>query len=116
PILLLESFNLFNRDLMTPPVAKIIFVDQLHVFLPDNPIELCASIMLHLDSSVGVFRVGFSVVRLSNDELMQVIVFPSHHDLEHPVQAIQADVAWDDNAPPDRWFNPRQTNMQVIPG
>src|SRR2546430_17056306 len=68
PILLLESFNLFNSDLMTPPVAKIIFVDHLHVFLPGNSVELHAPIILHLYSSVGVLRVGFPVVRLSNDE------------------------------------------------
>src|SRR5947209_4942810 len=109
--ILCQWLDVFYRNHMAPPIPKIIFIDKAGPCLTGNPAQSDTPIIPHL---VPILGIGLSVIRGAHDELMKVIVLPSHDDLEHPMQVKERHLTRNRNSSPDRWLNVSKANMQLI--
>ena len=96
---------------MSPTIPKIILVDKLSPFLTSDRSEPYTSLVLHL---VPIFGVWLSVARSADYELVQMRVLPPHDDLEHLMQGRERCLARNHDSSPDRGFNVRKLNMELI--
>src|SRR6266568_5194095 len=101
----------FHCNHMPPTIPKIILVDKASLFLTNNRSQSYASIILHC---IAILWIWLSIVCLADDELMKVRVLPPHDDLEHLMQAKERYLTRNHNTSPDRRFNVRKLNMQLI--
>src|SRR5437588_6782748 len=101
----------FHCNYMPPTIPKIILVDKASPFLTSNRSQSYASIILH---RIAILWIWLSIVCLADDELMKVRVLPPHDDLEHLMQAKERYLTRNHNTSPDRRFNVRKLNMQLI--
>src|SRR5438094_5980608 len=109
--ILIQGFDMLYRNHMPPTISKIVFIDKAGPFLTGNRAESYTSIILH---RIAILWIWLSIVCLADDELMKVRVLPPHDDLEHLMQAKERSLTRNHNASPDRWFNVRKLNMQLI--
>jgi hypothetical protein len=96
---------------MPPTISKIVFIDKAGPFLMGNRAKAYTSIILH---RLPILWIWLSIVCLSDNELMKVRVFPPHDDLEHLMQGKEPYLTRNHKASPDRRFNVRKLNMQLI--
>src|SRR6266699_3577363 len=109
--ILIQGLDVFYRNLVPPTISKIVFVDEASPFLTSNRAEAYTSIILH---RLPILWIWLSIVCLSDNELMKVRVFPPHDDLEHLMQGKEPYLTRNHKASPDRRFNVRKLNMQLI--
>ena len=109
--ILIQGFDVLYRNYVLPTISKIVFVNKAGSFLTSDSAESYTSIVLH---RVAILWIWLSIVCLADDELMKMRVLPTHDDLEHLMQAKERYLTRNHNASPDRWFNVRKLNMQLI--
>src|SRR6266699_4064351 len=102
---------IFHGNLMPPTIPKIILVDKASPFLTSNRSQSYASLILH---RFAILWIWLSIVRLAYNELVQMRVLPAHDDLEHLMQSKERYLTRNHNTSPDRRFNVRKLNMQLI--
>src|SRR5438876_4781633 len=106
-----HRLDVFHCNHMPPTIPKIILVDKASPFLTSNRSQSYASLILH---RIAILWIWLSIVCLADDELMKVRVLPPHDDLEHLMQAKERYLTRNHNTSPDRRFNVRKLNMQLI--
>src|SRR5258708_11103707 len=109
--LLRPWLDVFHRNHMPPAISKVIFVEKAGSFFPSDSSESGASIVFH---PIFKFWIWLAIMRGADDELMKVIVLPSHNNLKHLMQTQKRSLTRNHDLAPDRWFNVSKTNMQLI--
>lgn len=103
--------HLFDGNKMHPAIAEIVLVAKADSFLASDVAQPDPLVTLHV---VVIVRVWFPIARLANEKLMEMRVFPPHNDLQEVVQGGKPDLVRDHESSPDRGFNARQANIQLV--
>ena len=92
-------------------VGEVYLPAELELLAGNDRVETHVSLIAHFK---GVVWVGHAIVCLPHDELMEMIVPPSHHRLKNVVQFGQGRVAANQDAPPDRRLAAVQCHSDLI--
>src|SRR5205814_10597313 len=98
-VILRSGLEVFDGNQMLPAMAEIILIEETCSLFVGDVTQAKPPVTLRI---VVKLRVRPPVAHRANHKLVQVGVFPSHHDLKQVMQCRQRYAVRDQDASPDR--------------
>jgi hypothetical protein len=87
---LLRRQNPFNNKAHLPAVTKVVLVPKHGTLVRHDVPDPCDSSVSDFDTNFDIpLRIGYAIMYPADIETIQVIVPPSHYNLEQPMQPMQ---------------------------